>query len=116
MSKKLTDKEMETVNPNSFTYKEGQKVEIDANLFEATIQAFRALTDKERKVYFEEVVTEEGISDIEKTMNNKEPKIFLTDEGRYFMGLHLDFLSLHFENIKQGKAISKEGNTMKKVE
>ena len=110
MTKKKTEEEMKNIKPFDYTYQNNQKVEIHGKLLEAFIEFLNSEVQEERKIFYPEQVDEENLPDIQKTAENEEAKVFLTEKGRYVLNLYLDCMSIFADSIQNGVAVKKEQN------
>lgn len=113
MSKKQEEKE---TNPFDYYYKPDDRVEISGFLFNRLMNFLARETDAERKDFFEEQLTEDGQFDLEKTMTKPVRKTFFTSKGMVLNEMYYELLAFHAEHIESGKATSKGGAKMEKVD
>jgi hypothetical protein len=112
----MSKKDLENTNPFDYAYKPEQEVTISGFLFGQMQKALMDMMEEERKDFFEEYQDENGLPDIQKTLENTHPKTFYTDRGRFYLRLYLEIMNKHGENIKKGVAVPLEEVRMKKVD
>jgi hypothetical protein len=116
MSKKKEKRDLESVNPFDFGYKPDQAVEVSGFLFAQMKKSLMDIMKDERKEFFEEIQDEDDQADIEATLENRKPKTYYTDRGRYFLRLYYEIMIEHGKNIESGVAVPLEELKMNKVD
>lgn len=123
------EEQMVEQNPRNFGYTEGTKVEVDGFLITDLIAVFDSLMNdeikKESKFKYN-YVNEKGkivktpkqedlasgkirkILDIDRTIVNPTIEFSITEKGLAYAELKNFLESIHFENIKNGKAVNFE--------
>lgn len=121
----------EILNPDDYTYKGDEKMEISGAEFTKLFQTVNGMLTKEMREYYPQFTmwvnekgekVEEGTEgatqsfDFDSTLNNAEPQILYTALGRELMRLKLFLLQKHHENAQNGIAVKKVDSTMEVVE
>ncbi|MCA9749042.1 MAG: hypothetical protein KC414_08045 [Romboutsia sp.] len=93
-------KEDVQIDPNVFGYREGQRIEVDANMFMSFISFAHQVSLQERKIFYE------PNDNFDKTLSSG--KEVLTDLGLQGVRWMELITNTHIDNIKKGVAVHQD--------
>lgn len=111
----MSKEKEQKINLYDYTFEPGTKIEIDAELFEATLATLTLVQEQETiRVLLNEQANALGKNKLEytpydaKSFFTQEPKLATTLIGASVMDIKYNFFQVFAENIKAGKAVKKQ--------